>query len=335
MAETYADAQAERDVIRRRIVEAVVNVIGEPPDEVALVAPHTVLKTSSGKLRRAATRELYERGAHRRAPRAQWRALVGASVGALGPMVKRVLRRTLDALYGAWFWLMFLFIAACAYALVRSPLSRTARWGIAHRAARAFIALAGVRMTIEGAPGNLERPRQIIVANHASYLDGVLLVAALRTPCRFVVKRELERTPFVGAALHRLDAEFVERFDARASVEAARRLAAIAGQGAPCIFFPEGTFRRAPGLLPFHLGAFTAAVASASAVIPVALRGARGLLEDGRWLPRRTNVVVSIGEPLAAAPEMDAFRASVQLRDAARAFIQTHSGEPDLVSDAT
>ena len=62
LAETRETGAVERNALRARIVEATVAVLGEPPDEVVLAPPHTVLKTSSGKIRRAACRELYETG---------------------------------------------------------------------------------------------------------------------------------------------------------------------------------------------------------------------------------------------------------------------------------
>lgn len=61
LAETRSK-DAARDEMRARINALVTELAGEPPDEVVLAPPNTVLKTSSGKIRRAATRELYLRG---------------------------------------------------------------------------------------------------------------------------------------------------------------------------------------------------------------------------------------------------------------------------------
>ena len=64
----------ERDAGRRRgIEEAIVRAasaqLGSGPDEVVLAPPHSVLKTSSGKIRRVAVRELFESGALKRGGR--------------------------------------------------------------------------------------------------------------------------------------------------------------------------------------------------------------------------------------------------------------------------
>jgi acyl-CoA synthetase (AMP-forming)/AMP-acid ligase II len=60
LAETHLTDPAARARLRARINERVVDCIGEPAEEIVLAPPHAVLKTSSGKLRRAATRAAYE-----------------------------------------------------------------------------------------------------------------------------------------------------------------------------------------------------------------------------------------------------------------------------------
>jgi 1-acyl-sn-glycerol-3-phosphate acyltransferase len=123
----------------------------------------------------------------------------------------------------------------------------------------------------------------------------------------------------------------VERFDARQSVQDANRLAALAACGTPLAFFPEGTFTRAPGLMPFHLGAFAAAARARVPVIPVAIRGARSILHAGQWFPRRGTIVVTVGQPIAPPTNMpDDFAAAIVLRDAARNAILPGCGEADM-----
>jgi len=127
--------------------------------------------------------------------------------------------------------------------------------------------------------------------------------------------------------------QFVERFDARQSVEDAKRLTGPLRSGTSAVVFPEGTFTRTPGLASFHLGGFAAAVAARASVLPAAIRGTRTLLRSGNWLPRRGTVAVTIGSPLLpSSSATDAFTAAVALRDAARAHILAHCGEPDVGS---
>ncbi|HET8644148.1 MAG TPA: AMP-binding protein, partial [Vicinamibacteria bacterium] len=76
VAETRAAEGARREALVSAVIDRVSAAIGVPPDVVALVAPGAVPKTSSGKVRRAATREQYLRGALGRAERTPaWRRL--------------------------------------------------------------------------------------------------------------------------------------------------------------------------------------------------------------------------------------------------------------------
>ncbi len=131
-----------------------------------------------------------------------------------------------------------------------------------------------------------------------------------------------------GPFLRRLGVEFVERFDMQRGVEDARRLTRIAGQGRSMVFFPEGGFGRIPGLRPFHMGAFVTAAEAGLPVVPVVIRGARSVLRDVEWFPRRGAIQLHIGQPMA--PSGSDWAAAVSLRDTVRAEILKHCGEPDL-----
>jgi len=93
------------------------------------------------------------------------------------------------------------------------------------------------------------------------------------------------------------------------------------------VIFPEGTFRRAPGLLPFKLGAFVVAAHTGAPIIPVTLAGTRSLLRDGEWLPRRCEIVITVGAPIVST-EHD-WDAALALRAAARSAILASVAEPD------
>jgi 1-acyl-sn-glycerol-3-phosphate acyltransferase len=171
-----------------------------------------------------------------------------------------------------------------------------------------------------------------MVANHTSYLDSLVLLAALPRPVNFVAKRELSKQPFVGRFLRAIGTRFVERRDYLASLEDEELLVAQAAESDSLLFFPEGTFTRSSGLRPFHLGAFRAACLTHEPVIPIALSGVRGILRDGTWLPRRGKVVVTLLEPVQ--PTGVNFGAMLRLRDNVRRAIAKHCGEPLLTGDA-
>ena len=92
------------------------------------------------------------------------------------------------------------------------------------------------------------------------------------------------------------------------------------------LVFPEGTFRAGVEMLPFHLGAFLAAVQAHSPVLPVTLSGTRELLPDGHWWPRRAALALHIDAPIEPATDEEPFAAAVRLRDAAQSAIARRLG---------
>jgi 1-acyl-sn-glycerol-3-phosphate acyltransferase len=198
---------------------------------------------------------------------------------------------------------------------------------ITRRWCRAVLRLAGCGPTVHGLE-HLPRQGAILVANHASYIDVAVLMAALPVDLRFVAKRELLTTPIVGTILRKAAHLTVDRVDvSRGVADAARVTAAVRGGAVVCVF-PEGTFVRRAGLLPFRLGAFKAAVEAGCPVVPVAIRGTRSVLAADSWLPRPRRVDVTVGAPLH--PVGDGWREIARVRDLARAEIARASSEPAM-----
>lgn len=234
----------------------------------------------------------------------------------------------LRLLYALWLAVAFLAagLTALLLLLVLPGLGR--RRAAAQRAAAAFLRLAGMPLTVRGIE-RLPAGQCVVVCNHASYLDGLVLTAALPARFGFVIKREMARVPLAGTALRRLGSEFVERFNRHRGASDARRVLRNADQGHSLVFFPEGTFTRRPGLLKFHTGAFAAAARAGCPLLPAVVRGTRRALPPTGALPRPGPIEFEILPPVnpaAGAPEQIA----VQLREQARAAMLAALGEPDL-----
>jgi 1-acyl-sn-glycerol-3-phosphate acyltransferase len=319
-----ADAKA---ALREAVSRAVIGAIGEPPDEIVLAPPHTVLKTSSGKVRRSACRALYEAGGVGAAPVTARRQVLRLAFGAVVPRLRQLGTAIGRVLFGVNATVLFWLLAPPVWLLTLLMPNPAAAWALGRGAARTLLGLTGTALTVRGLE-NLPAGPCVLVSNHASYLDGVILVAALPRPYAFVAKRELHDQFVAGRYLRRLGAEFVERFDVKRSVEDASRMAEAVARGRSLLVFPEGTFVARAGLLPFHLGAFLAAARAGVPVVPVAIRGDRELLPDGNWWPRRVALQVEFCAPIPPAPDApDLFAAAVQLRDAARLAIARRTGD--------
>jgi len=327
LAETRETDAARREALRGRINDLAVSLIGNPADEILLAPPHTVLKTSSGKIRRAASREVYERGGAA-GTRAVWLQVVRLAWSAILPQARRSLRAAGDLAYGLYATLVFAVLAPATW-IACALVPRTGWcWRLSGRMARLFLALAGVRLSVRGLEAFLAGRACVLAVNHSSYLDGIIMVAALPAPMHFIAKRELLDHFVSRIYLTRIGTEFVERFDVQRSVEDTGRFVAMVGAGHPLIVFPEGTFRRMPGLLPFRMGAFVIAARSSMPVVPAVIRGTRSILREGQWLFRRGAISVNISAPIE--PSGTDWNAAIRLRDAARTEILRLCGEPDL-----
>ncbi len=322
----------ERDAaVRRRLFDEInglaVDLAGMPADDIVLAAPRTVLKTSSGKVRRAACRELYENGGLGGVHRAPWLQLLRWGLTAIGPGALRLLRQGADGLWAAWAWTVFLAVVPAAWLAIVAAPGLALRRRIARASARAALALTGLTPRVEDRAHLDAAVPCVVAANHASYLDALVLTAVLPPRFAFVAKQELQGNPFAALPLRRLGCAFVERFDSARGAEDTRGLEERARSGDSLVFFAEGTFRSAPGLLPFRMGAFAVAARAGLPVIPLALSGTRVLLRGEERRPHFSRLRVRIGAPVAA-PGGD-WQAALQLRDAARRWIAERTEEAD------
>jgi 1-acyl-sn-glycerol-3-phosphate acyltransferase len=176
----------------------------------------------------------------------------------------------------------------------------------------------------------LPESAHLLLVNHSSYLDALVLYATL-PPERgyiFVAKREFVEQPRMHAFLRGLGTLFVERFEAAKSAEDVDAVVAALRRGDNLVIFPEGTFSREAGLKPFRMGAFVAAARAGVPMVVSGLRGTRLALRDQTWMPRFGSMHFEIGK--THLPEGDGWTAAVQLRDAARAEMLQLCGEHDL-----
>lgn len=323
--ETAADRlQALEVEVRRRSSD----LLGMPPDDVVLAPPHAVLKTSSGKVRRAAVGDLYEQGLLGRRPRAVWLQVVRIALSGWRPRLRRVARWSRDRAYAGYAHAVFWLLAIPGWVAIVSLPGLGARWSWMRHAARLLFRLGGIPLRVQGLENWPRDGRFVIVANHASYLDGVVLVATLPGRFTFVAKRKFLRKPIPRLFLQRIGAVFVERFDQRKGVSDARRAVDVLRAGSPLMVFAEGTFTRVPGLRKFRMGAFIAAAEVGVPVVPVAINGTRSILRGLSRFPHRGPIRVSVGKPLW--PTGTGWDAAVALRNDVRGAILGSLDEPDL-----
>jgi 1-acyl-sn-glycerol-3-phosphate acyltransferase len=233
--------------------------------------------------------------------------------------------------YGLYAVALFLAVSLTALLGVILLPTLTTRRTVARIAARTFFLLAGMPLKLRGLE-HLPRGQSVVVANHASYLDGVVMAAALPPRFGFVIKREMNEVPVAGLLLRRIGSEFVERFNRHKGGTDARRVLRTAASGHSLVFFPEGTFTEEVGLGKFHSGAFAIAARAGCPVVPAVILGTRRNMPSTRIFPRPGSIEVRYGTPIAPPAPVPGEDPALMLRDLSRAAILSELGEPDLAA---
>ncbi len=327
LAETRERRPERLDSLRAQIQQLALSLTQTPADDVVLAPPRSILKTSSGKLRRAACRELYLRGTLLQR-RAVWWQVTRVAISGIGPLGRRSLRSATEHLFSGYAWCLLMLLTIPTWAVLVLLPRRTWRRALARNCVRLLRLGTGTHLSITGLE-NIPRDRPCILAvNHASYLDSFLLLEALDADFDFVAKRELQGNVFMRLLLRGIGSQFVERFAVERGVQDTEQLTNLMRNGHSLLFFPEGTFVRAPGLLPFRMGTFTVAARSGAPVVPVTIRGTRAMLPGDDNLFRHGNISISVMPALI--PHGGDWDAALVLRNACRAAIAAQCGEPDL-----
>ena len=151
---------------------------------------------------------------------------------------------------------------------------------------RLILILIGVRARIKW-EGSLPEPPFIIVPNHTSYLDIILLFRVFPEYFIFIGKRELETDRFFSIFFKKMNI-LVKRDNAIDGMRALNKAADEMKKGTSVVIFPEGTIpTNAPDLMPFKSGPFLLAIREHVPIVPVTFINVFKLLQIGAFLRRR------------------------------------------------
>ncbi|MBI3927976.1 MAG: AMP-binding protein [Armatimonadetes bacterium] len=315
-----AESRSPNAELERAVAQQVTRSVGIPPDRVLMVSPHTVPKTPSGKIRRAECRERLLRGQLGKpaSPTAQVVRLIVRRAGASGRQLLGWPRQATRALWcGTW---LAAGLAAPQLVSLFDPGTAVRMLG---PVSRLYLRMAGVRLEVRGKPF---AGACVLVSNHASTLDPVVLIAVWPQVPRFLVAPWVAAHPALRQLISRLGHLPVHRGAPELLAAQRREMARILQSGCSLGVFPEGGVEAAPGLRPFALGGFQVAVEAGAPVVPVAIQGSRTAQPWPRLLPRPATITVHIGQPLW--PEGNQWRDVVRLARSTREWIAGACGEP-------
>jgi len=169
-------------------------------------------------------------------------------------------------------WFFYFALVGLAHLWI-SVLALPNRWKIVSRLNRSFTLLLrtilNIKVSIDGDEGHLERGGYVIIANHTSYVDGIVLGSIF--PIVFVSKKEVRRWPAVGLWNMLCGTIFIDRQHKQAVGVMVDEMAGKLRHEANVLLFPEGTSTNGERMLPFQTAPLAAPLRSRSIIVPITL----------------------------------------------------------------
>jgi 1-acyl-sn-glycerol-3-phosphate acyltransferase len=299
VAETHLTDEVATRALADEIRVRVVTRFDIAPDLVDLVGPRTIPKTSSGKLRRAECRERHRSGTLRVSSAGRLsgvRIFAHTTVLRLRDLLLSIPSIAIRSLWMLWCGGWFLVLAVVLMGVVLVGRNPVVSRRVARRLAQWWLRLVKVPHSIEGVELIPETPC-VVMSNHQSYLDAVVLTALLPERFSFVAKRDFANGWFFRWALPQLGVRWIERSDVTQSAEDIDTLRRELLAGQALVIFPQGGFWRDMPDLPFKMGGFVLAGSAGVPVVPLALLGTEKVLPEGTWVLEPGAVWARIGPP--------------------------------------
>ncbi len=134
--------------------------------------------------------------------------------------------------------------------------------------ARTTTALLGIDVSVSGGE-HLDNSGMLIVANHQSYLDIIILATVI--PTLFVAKKEVRSWPLLGWLATLGGTLYIDRTAFRSASEAMEKIFSALRGGTNVLVFPEGTSTNGELVAPFRPALFRSAVNAECSVLPVTI----------------------------------------------------------------
>jgi fatty-acyl-CoA synthase len=280
VAETRATSPEDLRQIEEGVVRRVDDILGIPPDKVVLTAPQSIPKTSSGKIRRSATRTLYLNGQltdRRRHPLLQLSKLWLENLGSQLDLARR------NAI--AWFRRNYRLSSFTLLAYSGGLCVRLAPT----TAAAAFAARLAARLILWSGGHHVSASRfeaggvAVYFANRAGHLDPLIAVSRLPGPMLFTDFSVLRELPAPAVFLLKpFVALRVPGVDAPPGGTLRQRIKHSLVNGRSVLVFPDGPAGVPPRRCRFRLDALHAAIETAHPMYAILFHGTEGVLWPDR-----------------------------------------------------
>lgn len=327
VAETREKNPRNRELIIEKINDIISNTLDIAADNIILVQPQIIPKTSSGKLQRSACKQLYLQGKLGKQKLPASFQIGKLALGFLKAKFIKSIQNAAKLLYTTYIAMLFgatlLPVLLTLWFAPQKIAAKVCRyWALTI----CFLGFCPIRFTNK--QNLFKHTPFIFTMNHASYVDALAALAIVPAGTLFIGKSELANTPIIRTFIKKLGAIVVNRLDTSQSVEDSKKIETALANGHSILIFPEGTFSYAVGLRPFKLGAFKLAAETNTPILPLAVLGTRWILRGEERLAKPHVVKVIVGEPIT--PRANDWQEVMRLKQATREFMAANCGEPTL-----
>lgn len=138
----------------------------------------------------------------------------------------------------------------------------------------------------------------VVMANHQSSFDILVMYGYLGIPFRWVMKKTLRKVPFIGPTCAKLGCIFVDEKDRNSIKNTLESGKKQLKEGNSIFIFPEGHRTLTGKMLRFKKGGFLMAYELNKPIIPVSIDGAFDVLPKGKYIPSPRELVLTIHQPV-------------------------------------
>ncbi len=160
-------------------------------------------------------------------------------------------------------------------------------------------AFAGVKINVDGQEHLWSHRPAVFIFNHRTNFDALIVGKIVRVDFTGVAKKELERHPIMGPAGRLMKVAFIDRSDAKKSVEALKQVTRLTREGISIVIAPEGTRARTREILPFKKGAFRIAMTAGIPIVPIVIRNADDIGSRDAFFMRPGTIDVTVLPPIS------------------------------------